>query len=180
MQKLKIGYDYAREKDDQQQAERKIKTYSSISSFFYKYDLVAPRENTFKDSFVDEFKIQFEEQHGKTFPKFLSVDQMLKVSEIDISNLIALNEEWHTNRAPVDIESKRFGVQSIDYTIYAENEIEVERYNIAIEQIQLIERLDKLGHKVNLPRFIQDLRGLLMIDHRTSKVVPNVTFIKKK
>ena len=180
--RIQIGYDQDRYSNDLKTANRKHDIRGQILDIYSEFKLDIDKNTPNKFDFVSDFKTKFKEKYSDQFPEFMKVDQIISISNIPIDKLTELNNEFNSLHSVYVYDNS--GVNSlpegIDYNIYTENVTEFRRYHLATDLISILTELDSIGHRINTTSIVNDLRGLIKVDIRTSEIVPNIPFIKKK
>lgn len=124
---IRLGTDYASQRTELANFQKKNNLRSEIDDFFVLYDLELKDGTVW---FVNDFKQLFDKSHGKAFPSFMPIDSKIELSGVPIAKLQRLEIEYN-GIADIDVETK-------DYGIYARTKRSQDALIVANQILELV------------------------------------------
>lgn len=177
MTKIKIGYNTEAEKQHRKDLERKINACNELLEVIQQYISVDDK-NTFLSNIHYNFKEAFLNKYASDFPPLVSYDTMLKLSDVPIGKIYQLADEY--NAIDIDCFDAETGkAKDIDFTIYANDNAEAERFELSKELSIVINKLRESGTHIYIGQVCQSLNNSIHFDFLTNQFQPNINFIQQ-
>ncbi len=176
MTKIKIGYNEEAERHFKKDVEAKISAYNELLELIGKYVKVEDK-TTFLSNIPNNFKTAFLDRYESDFPPLVSYDTMLKLSEVPIGRIYQLAEDYNSiNVECFDAETGK--ADTHDFTIYANNEAEVERYKLSNELAEQINKIRETGTHIYIGSLVQSVNNIISFDFVKNQFTASLNYVQ--
>lgn len=133
MKKIKIGYDYTAEQRADFSKQRRKEILQDAEKYILSFRIPCNVSRMEKEGFVNYLHRLFAETYGNKYPMHLSTDERMKLANIDTKPLELMQREFDAHFNNVE-----------DFSIYAETEEAIQRYNAANDLLLAFRNFQKV------------------------------------
>jgi hypothetical protein len=153
-----------------------------LSDYFNEVEkhIIIENKSDYKQNLLKTFCDKWELQHRHKFPEMLSLEKCLELSEVNIDKLRFLSGRIGQLTTEIDIDFDTLEVNKIDFGIYTESLIQNEILYLLNDLIKNIESAKKYKSPIYPSDLLRAFSGMLIFDHSTQMIKPNIQFIKSK
>lgn len=163
--------------------EKNLNTFRTyLSDFFNEIDKHVRIESKtlYKANPLNTFLDEFNKQHRSKFPEMLSLEKCLELAEIrtDKIRFLSLKLIELNNLLEVNWDTLEF--KEPDFNIYSNNLTQNQLFDLLNNLVSNIEETRQYKNPVFMGDILRAFGGMLLFDHSTQKLKPNIAFILSK
>ncbi|MFN7912120.1 MAG: hypothetical protein ACK5QC_09845 [Bacteroidota bacterium] len=153
-----------------------------LSDFFNEIDkhVTIESKTLYKANPLNTFLDEFNKQHRAKFPEMLSLEKCLELAEIrtDKIRFLSLKLIELNNQLEVNWDTLEF--KEPDFNIYSNNLTQNQLFDLLNNLVSNIEEAKQYKNPVFMGDILRAFGGMLVFDHSTQKLKPNIGFILSK
>jgi hypothetical protein len=126
------------------------------------------------------FLDQFNSQHRAKFPDMLSLEKCLEIADVPTDKIRFLSNKLMELNKQVSINWETMEHETPDFKIYSNNLTQNQLFELITNLVENIETAKQYQNPIFIGDILRAFGGMLLFDHSTQKLKPNLAFILSK